>query len=285
MTSEKLPPLGGAVLAAGDVMMPAVSSAVKPDVMTSEASQRDAVVFGATPEPVNSRGAMTLHQPCELCPARRRSLCAALAPCELPALAQIAGHQEFAAHREVVEEGAVADAILLVLSGTLMLHKLLPDGRRQVTGFVRRGEAVNLRDQQGRYPCSVTAIAPTRLCCLPQRDLEPLMARFPALRDRLLNMALDALAIDQERMLLLGRKTARERLCSFLYEWAAGSSVPVDLPMMRADIADFLGLTTETVSRIFSRLKAEQMIRFPAERILQLADPEAMRATSAGQNG
>lgn len=281
MTAEKLPTSAEAALVSGGYVMPAMTTALNHD-----ASHRDAEQFDPSPESLDGTPspAGLVHQPCVLCPARRRSLCAALAPCELPALAQIAGHQEFGPHREVAEEGDPADSVLLVLSGTLMLHKLLPDGRRQVTGFVRRGEAVNLRDQHGCYPCTVTAIALTRVCCLPQRDLEPLMERFPALRDRLLTMALDALAIDQERMLLLGRKTARERLCSFLYEWAAGSSVPVELPMMRADIADFLGLTTETVSRSFSRLKAEHLIRFPEERLLELLDPDALRAIADGQD-
>ena len=110
---------------------------------------------------------------------------------------------------------------------------------------------------------------------------------MPAVRDRLLDMSRDELAAAQEQMLLLGRKSAREKVLSFLLLRANQQEPPddatsaiLDLPMSRGDIADYLGLTIETVSRTFTALKEEGLIELPSAQHVVLPDLDAVEAAA-----
>ena len=152
---------------------------------------------------------------------------------------------------------------------------MLPDGRRQVTGFAGVGYFLGLAVSSS-YAFSAESLEPVRICRFSRSKLRGLLDDFPALEKKLLEVASHELVVAQEQMLLLGRKTARERLASFLVARAnllphcagAGAAVPgmkerIHLPMTRSDIADYLGLTIETISRTLSRFKAEKMIEIP----------------------
>ena len=114
------------------------------------------------------------------------------------------------------------------------------------------------------------------------------MSRYPKMESRLLGMASNELVIAQEQMLLLGRKTAREKLASFLLMLSkrqvqrGGQADPVTVPITRADMGDYLGLTTETVSRTFTQLKRHGVIAILSGGRVQLADRSALEEISEG---
>jgi CRP/FNR family transcriptional regulator len=172
-------------------------------------------------------------------------------------------------------EDEEADAVYVVVSGTLRSSKMLPDGRRQIIGFHEAGDLVGMT-LADFYPYSAEGVTEVRLRRVGRRQLEDLMEATPQLRLRLLTLAARELAAAQRQMLLLGRKTARERLCSFLLERAQGACRRIELPMSRTDIADYLGLTIETVSRTLSQLRAEGLIRMPSLHSLELADADRL---------
>jgi CRP/FNR family transcriptional regulator len=171
-------------------------------------------------------------------------------------------------------EGDDAAALYVILSGTVRCCKVLADGRRQISGFYQAGDLLGLSLGDAHF-YSAEAVTPVRLRRLGRVQLESMMDEQPHLRRRLLSIAAGELAAAQNQMLLLGRKTARERICTFLLG-RAGSGGAVELPMSRTDIADYLGLTIETVSRTLSQLRSAGLIRMSGLSRLKLIDLERL---------
>ena len=225
--------------------------------------------------------------PCSSCGARVDSICGSIDEEDLSRLAAVAVVTEVEAGKTFVNEGDPAEDFFNITAGTTKIYKLLPDGRLQITGFVQAGMFLGLAVSQ-TYAFSAEAITPVRYCRFPRRKLQALLNDFPALERSLLQTASNELVAAQEQMLLLGRKTARERLASFLCLRAEGG-LPcahgdnhVDLPMSRVDIADFLGLTIETVSRTFTRLKQEGLIALPSNSRVDLLDHDGLKEVAGG---
>ncbi len=217
---------------------------------------------------------------------RHRALCAAVEFVRLGELEQIVAHRFFDPNQTIFEEGEPADYAYNVAEGHVRVYKLLPDGRRQITGFLGPGDFLGLF-RHDTYAYGAEAIDDVELCCIGHIDLERLMIKMPEVRDRLLEMSRDELSAAQEQMLLLGRKSAREKLLSFLLFKVqhdcgpdAARSATLDLPMSRSDIADFLGLTIETVSRTFSDLRKQNLIDLPTAQHVAIPDLEALEAAA-----
>jgi len=218
---------------------------------------------------INTQDDNHCAQKCEQCDVRHIAMCAAVEFSHLGVLERIVSHTLYAPRQSIFEEGEEADYVYNVSRGNIRLYKLLADGRRQITGFLRPGDFLGLA-ARGTYSYGAEAIDNAELCCMRAGDLELLMTTMPAVRDRLLDMSRDELTAAQEQMLLLGRKSAREKVLSFLLllvthtEGADGRKrTTLELPMSRTDIGDYLGLTIETVSRTFSLLRKEGLIDLP----------------------
>jgi CRP/FNR family transcriptional regulator len=228
-----------------------------------------------------------LATPCDRCEARPHSACAALAPQSQARVNAIMTRVTIAADAPIFAEAEPADHVFTMAAGAVKLYKLLPDGRRQVTGFLFSGDFLGLTHNEA-YAYSAEAILPTTLCRFPRLRFEALLEEIPALEHRLLGMAAHELAAAQEQMLLLGRKSARERIVSFLLMLSdvarrrGQPDDPVLLPMSRADIADYLGLTNETISRALTRLKTEGLIRLVDERRIALLRAGDLRRIAGG---
>lgn len=162
-------------------------------------------------------------------------------------------------------EGDPAQHCFKVVSGMVRSCKLLADGRRHVSQFLLAGDFVGL-ESDGTYRFTVEAVNDATVMRYPRRAMDQLIEQQPGLGKRLLGMLSEGLSAAQAQMLLLGRKSAVERLASFLLSMSerSGESDSIALPMTRGDIADHLGLTIETVSRIFSQLKSQGVIRLKA---------------------
>jgi CRP/FNR family transcriptional regulator len=225
--------------------------------------------------------------PCGACPVRGLTVCAALEEDELARLADITHTHRVDAAQTIFSEGDPASNLFNVTAGTVKLYKLLPDGRRQITGFLFSGDFMGLSINE-RYAYSAETVTATSLCRFPRRKMDQLMDEFPKLQRRLFSLASNELASAQDQMLLLGRKTAKEKIASFLVSVAQRAvrrgqkDNPVHLPMSRADIADYLGLTTETVSRTFTQLKAGGVIRLLEGGKVQLSNKEALYEMAEG---
>jgi CRP/FNR family transcriptional regulator len=206
--------------------------------------------------------------PCEACTVRHLSICDALDARELDRLNAIVTQNRIAPHQMIFNEDDPAAHLFNVIEGSVKIYKLLSDGRRQITGFLFPGDFLGIA-LHDRYTYSAEAVTAVRLCRFPRAKFEGLLREFPKLENRLLQTASNELAAAQDQMVLLGRKSATERVASFIVTLAARARQRrqpdkiVALPMSRADIGDYLGLTIETVSRTFTRLRKSGAIALP----------------------
>jgi len=232
-------------------------------------------------------GRAQLPDPCVACDARPHSVCAAIDERDLHRLAAVAVALHYDPGQSFIEEGDRAESFFNITGGTVRLYKLLPDGRRQITGFAHAGDFLGLAVST-IYGFSAEAIDRVDVCRFSRPKMYSLLSDFPEMEKRLLATAGNELLAAQEQMLLLGRKTARERLASFLIAQkrhalpCRHSENRIALPMSRADIADYLGLTIETVSRTFTRLKNEQLIAVPNATCVDVLDREALLSLAEG---
>ncbi len=154
---------------------------------------------------------------------------------------------------------------------------MMPDGRRQITGFLYPGQLIGL-ETQDCYEFTAEAVTKVTLCRYPIAKLDAVLDQLPGLARRLLKSAASELIAAQDQMLLLGRKSGIERLTSFLLRLSRFNRQQgkdpelVYLPMTRTDIADYLGMTTETVSRLFTRLKTMGVIVQRCNKLVRLCD-------------
>jgi CRP/FNR family nitrogen fixation transcriptional regulator len=197
----------------------------------------------------------------------------------LIALERIGARRSFARDDEIYAERDASDGWYRVVSGAIRICKLLPDGRRHIAEFCFAGDCFGL-DSGGERAFSAEAIGEVVLMRYPLRATERLIDDTPRLARQLCDMTLRDLAHAQGRMLLLGRMTAPERVASFLLEMSERRDVQraLDLPMSRIDIADYLGLTIETVCRILSAFKRAGTIAIPSPQRIEFRDRHALEA-------
>lgn len=195
--------------------------------------------------------------------------------------------QSFAPGQVVVVEGDPIEHYFRVLSGTVRLYKSIADGRRQVIDFLGEGDCFGLTGLT-RHGATVEAVSRCTMVRYPRHNLSAAIQCDPALACRLFELACAELGRAQRQMLLLGRKTAEERIASFLLSLAeCADAVPdgraaIRLVMSRQDMGDYLGLTIETVSRTFSRFRREGLIALPSPQEVVLLRLEALRTLAEG---
>ena len=224
---------------------------------------------------------LTAPPACAVCDIRTRAVCAHCDDSDLSALEGIKFHRSFDAGQVIAWAGDRMDFVASVVSGVASLTQTLEDGRTQMVGLLLPSDFLG-RPGRDRAQYTVTATAETVLCCFRRRPFEELMQRNARLPARLLEMSLDELDAAREWLLLLGRKTAREKIASFLSiiarreaslgHSAAHDGVQFDLPLTREAMADYLGLTLETVSRQMSALKRDRVIVLEGRRHVTVPD-------------
>jgi CRP/FNR family transcriptional regulator len=183
----------------------------------------------------------------------------------------------------VVEAGEAASHVFKVTRGTLRAVRLLPDGRRYIAGFLSAGDFFGLTASD-EYSLSLEAIEDGAVVRYSRRGFESLLDRDPRLGRRFFSLMCRELSAAQDRLMLLGRKSAAERMASFLLAMADRTHADAfELPMSRADIGDYLGLTIETVSRLLTHLRGERIIDMPSAHRIVIADREALEDLSEGE--
>jgi len=167
----------------------------------------------------------------------------------------------------------------------MRLYKLLPDGRRQIVGFALPGDFLGMAVST-RHGFSADAIGPVALCRFPKNSFARFIEDKPHLLRRINELAVRELSQAQDHMVLLGRRSAEEKVATFLIGWRdrlvqlGGTSKTVPLPMSRQDIADYLGLTIETVSRTLTKLERDGVIEIVPGGVC-LLDPARAEALAA----
>jgi len=216
--------------------------------------------------------------PCQGCEARSESICRVLDCADLSRLKSLGWTIKLVPGQALFHEGDPATRVFTLTRGTLKLYKLLADGRRQVTGFLHPGDflGISIDDE---HAFSAEALEDSQLCWFPRARFDDFVDDHSAMERQLYRMAAHELAAAQQQLVLLGRKTAIERLATFLLRLAERTERSpghrcgaVRLPMSRSDIADYLGLTKETVSRVISALKRDRVIRLQSLNVVEILD-------------
>jgi len=192
------------------------------------------------------------------------------------------------AREHVFFEGDAKDHVYLVEKGTVCLYKTLPDGRRQIVDFAYPGDLIGL-GLPGEHVFSAQAISLTRLRCLPAGLLHEVAKHDPQVGMQLYRALSDQLLAARDLLLTVGQRNATERLAALLLamsrrnERYGADPTRIALPMTRADIADFLSLTIETVSRTFTKLRLGGMIELVQSSLVVIRDHEALERLAAGE--
>jgi CRP/FNR family transcriptional regulator, anaerobic regulatory protein len=226
------------------------------------------------------------HKDCGTCPIRYQAVCSRCEPAELSVLEAAKYYRTFSAGQPIVWSGDRLDFVGSVITGVAMLSQGMEDGRTQMVGLLMPSDFLG-RPGRERAPYDVTAVTDVTFCCFRRNQFEGFLDKTPHIGQRLLQMTLDELDAAREWLLILGRKTAREKICSFLVSIAekdaklhltqADDGIGFDLPLTRTQMADYLGLTLETVSRQISALKNEGVIVLLESRRVQVPDFQALK--------
>lgn len=233
--------------------------------------------INSTPPATTAQGAPR----CGECPIRYRAVCAQCETDELKVLEQIKFYRSYEPGQPIIWEGDRMDFVGSVVTGVASLTQTLEDGRTQVVGLLLPSDFLG-RPGRERAAYNATAATKVVLCCFRRKPFDELMHQTPHIAHRLLEMTLDELDAAREWMLLLGRKTAREKIASFiaivarreaaLQKRRPAGRIELELPLTREAMADYLGLTLETVSRQVSALKRDGVIELKGKRGVILPD-------------
>ena len=241
--------------------------------------------------PGNLTADLTLD--CGDCPIRHRAVCARCDSDELQSLDEIKYYRSFEAGQSIVWSGDRMEFVGSVVSGIATLTQTMEDGRTQMVGLLLPSDFVG---RPGREAAAYDVVATTDLvmCCFRKKPFEEMMMRTPHIAQRLLEMTLDELDSAREWMLVLGRKTAREKIASLLSIIArrdatlklspTNGTMVFDLPLTREAMADYMGLTLETVSRQISSLKRDGVIELAGKRHVTIPDFDRLLEEAGDDN-
>lgn len=229
---------------------------------------------------------------CETCAVRHKALCGALSGDEIKRINALAFRRRFQAGELILNDSEVPEFFGNIISGVVKLSKVTHDGRQQIVGLQFASDFIG-RPFAARNPFFAEAASEVELCCFRKKQFEALVREIPDLEHRMFQHTLDELDAARAWMVLLGRKSAEERIASFIVlivdrvqqigcspEIGMQEDVEAELPLTRAEIADYLGLTIETVSRQFTRLKSRGLIDAVRGRHILVRNVAALRDAS-----
>ena len=218
---------------------------------------------------------------CSECPIRHRAVCASCDTDEFERLESLKYYCSFDAGQPIMWSGDRMTFVGSVVSGVATIEQLMEDGRKQTMGLLLPSDFIGRPGREvAQY--DVTAVTDVTLCCFRREGFEKLVSDTPHIAQRMLEMALDELDAARDWMLLLGRKTAREKIATFLIMIARRTTpekcdkLMIQLPLTRESMADYLGLTIETVSRQISAFRKEGLIRLEGSRTVEILDRTAL---------
>lgn len=224
---------------------------------------------------------------CSECPIRHRAVCARCDDDELSVLESMKTYRTYAAGEPILWYGDELRFVSSIVKGVATLSRTMEDGRTQLVGLLLPSDFIG-RPGRSNIDFDVTATTEVTLCSFERKPFERLVSDTPHVSQRLMEMALDELDAARDWMILLGRKTAKEKIASFIHLLVQRSHVPgldgtkqsLALPLTQDEIGNFVGLTLETVSRQLSVLKKEGIIRFVDRRNFEVLDLVALQSAT-----
>ena len=235
----------------------------------------------------------SLHR-CQSCAVRNQAVCGAMSDEQISRLSEISHRKKYSAGQLIMSDEEPVTFFANIISGTIKLTKTIADGRQQIVGLLFPPDFLG-RTFSRNNPYFAEAASDVEVCMFPNEAFERLVNTYPDLKHRLFERTLDELDAARDWMLLLGRKTAEEKVASFLLMLARRSlisscsnqgqlaSSEFELSLKRADMADYLGLTIETISRQLTRFKAAGIINMIDTRTIKVPDIH-MLVAAAGQD-
>lgn len=226
---------------------------------------------------------------CPTCPARHAELCHGVSDLDLAALFRASRRVRVSEGQSVILDGDAAEAVYIVIRGTLRLTRFLPDGRRQILAFLFTGHYIGFAREEV-YHFNAEAVTDVELCAFEQPRFRAFVKANPQLIDNVARIAARVVEEANDTILMLGRLHAEERVAAFLLLLQAQSlplapaGTPIPMPMSRQDIADYLGLTNETVSRCLTRLRRSGTIALPSRHSVVIRNLARLRR-AAGFSG
>jgi CRP/FNR family transcriptional regulator, anaerobic regulatory protein len=229
------------------------------------------------------------HEDCDRCHARSLGICRVLNREVCAQLGQMSRRKTYSPHAVIFRDGDQANQYFTVVSGIVKLVKTLADGHQHIIGLVYPSDFVG-QTRNLRHTYSAEAATAAEFCVYPRQAFEAFLKTHHELERQMFEMTVRELDICRDWTLLLGRKCSYERVAGFLLMMAQRvppatpgpemNSVQFELPFTRAEMADYLGLTLETVSRQFSRLKNKRVIELPSSREIVIPDIELLSAVA-----
>ena len=221
---------------------------------------------------------------CSNCPIRHRAVCSRCDVDELTLLENMKSYKSFEVGQVILWRREPLEYVASIVEGVASLSKTLEDGRTQMVGLMLPSNFIG-RPGRTKVEFDVTATTSVTLCRFERKQFERLVLETPHIAQRLMEIALDELDAARDWMVLLGRKTAREKIATFIEMLARRSlvgipenDVNIELPMTRDQIANYLGLTLETVSRQFNALKKEGVITLSGRKSISVIDLSALHS-------
>ncbi len=224
---------------------------------------------------------------CSQCPVRSEGICCGLSKPEFDEISRLGRYRHFNAGSQIIHQDNASEFFAVIVSGRIKLIREGPDGRQQIVGFLSESDCLGDLFQDVSHQ-SAECIMAVLLCCFPRKPFEAFLKNHPELEHRLFLRAMKQLDETREWLFALGQQKAAERVASFLL-WLCrdhgigspdgrkpGYNSVVDCPFSRQDIADFLGLTIETVSRSFSKLRMSGLIKLHPDKRIQILDFDAL---------
>jgi len=219
---------------------------------------------------------------CTICKVRTYSFCRCLSEEKLQAFSNISFEKNFNNKDNIFLQNDPSTYLYNVTEGNVKIYQLLDDGRIQITGFLYPGDFFGSY-RNNKYNYCAESIGNLKTCVFDQKILDKYLDENPVMAKELLNKTSFELTLAQDRLTVLGKLSATERIAKFLLNISHQRSRigwqnnPISLPMTRQDIADYLGLTIETVSRELSNLKASNMIKVITSKQIYLTDIEELK--------
>jgi len=241
--------------------------------------------------PINMSPTGSLLAPtsrCTDCSLRNNGICCELADEHLHELSSIMSHRHFTAGSEIIHQDDTSELFAIVMTGTIKLTRMLEDGRQQIVGLLSTTDCLGSL-YSGTSHDSAECVTDVTLCSFPCKKFEAVLEAHPELQHRLLLRTMKDLDDAREWVLALGQKNAGEKSAMFLVwlvdkqQWQhsnrsdPGAPLVLQIPFTRHEIGNFLGLTLETVSRQFSKLKRAGVIGLPGAKLIEIKDVDALR--------
>ncbi len=218
---------------------------------------------------------------CSECQIRSYSFCRCLKDEQLKEFSKISTNRKFNNKENIFLQEDVADNLYNITQGNVKIYQLIEDGRIQIIGFLYPGDFFG-SFKKGKYNYCAEAIGDSKVCIFEKKKLDSYMENNISLARELLNQTSQELTLAQDRMKVLGKFDATEKLSKFIFNITeqrkriGWQNNPISLPMTRQDIADYLGLTIETVSREISKLKTSNIIKIISSKQIFINDFEQL---------